>query len=430
MITALKRLSRNNVYFKAIEWTKLVAIVGSAQVIIQLIALINGIIIIHALSIEEYAIYTLANTALGTLTILSDGGISAGVLGQGSKVWRNRERLGEVVITGLDLRRRFASIALVIFVPIMSFLLLQHGASYFAIALIILSIIPSFYASLSDSLLQIAPKLSQDIKPLQKNTIAVNIGRLVLVASTIFLFPWAFVAILSAGIPRILANIKLKKIAAKYVDWEQKSNPIAKERILKTVKRLLPEQVYFCVSSQITIWLISIFGSTQAIAQVGVLSRLAMLLTIFTMVLQVLVVPRFARLPSSKKGLIKWFIRIQGILFLFVLLVISASNFFTTELLLIMGSKYSGLGPYFVLAVISAMLNSVTGVLYSLMISRNFIMHPAISISIGVMVQVLLINILDFSTLEGVYYFSIFQALLSIVTANLYFFYRIRIQRD
>lgn len=426
MIAVGDKQSRNNFYLRVLEWTKLFTIVGGAKVLVQIAGLITGIIIIRSLSIQEYAIYTLANSALGMLTILSDGGISAGVLSQGSRVWRSKEKLGEVLITGLELRKKFASFALIIFIPVVSYLLLQHGAGYITVGLIIFSIIPSFYASLSDSLFQIAPKLHQDIKPLQINGIAASIGRVILIASTITFFPWAFVAIIAAGIPRIIANFKLKKIAGKHIDWNQKPNQETRKNILGTVKRLFPEQIYFCVSSQITIWLISIFGSTNSIAQIGVLSRLSMLLTIFTMIMQAIVVPRFARLQNKKRELTKWFIMIQCILLLFIFIVAIFSKIFASELLMIIGSKYVGLDSYFILAVVSALINSFTGILYSLMISRNFILHPAISISIGIVVQIFLISILNFSQLEDVYYFSIAQSIVGILSANIYFWLRMR----
>ena len=57
------------------KWTKAIAITTTAQVGVQVVSFISGIVIIRMLSVTEYALYTLANTMLGTMTILSDAGI-------------------------------------------------------------------------------------------------------------------------------------------------------------------------------------------------------------------------------------------------------------------------------------------------------------------------------------------------------------------
>ena len=60
-------------------WLKLITITGLAQVIVQAVGFISGILVIRLLPVQEYALYTLANTMLGTMTVLSDGGISTSV---------------------------------------------------------------------------------------------------------------------------------------------------------------------------------------------------------------------------------------------------------------------------------------------------------------------------------------------------------------
>ena len=60
-----------------LNWSKLISITASAQLIVQAVGFLSGILIIRLLPVQEYAYYTLANTMLGTMTILADGGISS-----------------------------------------------------------------------------------------------------------------------------------------------------------------------------------------------------------------------------------------------------------------------------------------------------------------------------------------------------------------
>src|SRR5690606_35641018 len=105
MITALKHKIN---YSRISEWGKLIAITGSSQILIQALGFISGILVIRVLPVHEYALYTLANTMLGTLTILADGGISTGTMALGGKVWNDRDKLGKVMATGMALRKKFA----------------------------------------------------------------------------------------------------------------------------------------------------------------------------------------------------------------------------------------------------------------------------------------------------------------------------------
>src|SRR5690606_27416369 len=146
---------------------------------------------------------------LGTLTILADGGIATGAMALGGKVWKDKEKLGAVLSTGMDLRRKFAVGSLLLATPVLVYLLRNHEASWLMTVLITLSLIPAFFTALSGTILEIPLKLKQDVKPLQKNQVEVNAVRLGMLLLTIFIFPWAYIAILAAGIPQIWANWQL-----------------------------------------------------------------------------------------------------------------------------------------------------------------------------------------------------------------------------
>ncbi|UOQ67073.1 lipopolysaccharide biosynthesis protein [Hymenobacter volaticus] len=407
-------------YARALEWGKLITITGSAQIVVQAISFLCGILVIRLLPTQEYALYTLANTMLGTMVLLADGGISTGVLAQGGKVWQDRERLGTVLVTGLDLRKKFAIGSLLIASPILLWLLRHHGASWLMSVLLLLATIPTFLTGLSNTLLETAPKLRQDIAPLQKNQVGVNIGRLALLVLTIFIFPWAFVAILAAGLPQIWGNFRLKKISAGYADLTQKPDPEIRAAILKVVKRVLPGAVYYSASGQITVWLMSVFGTTAAIAQIGALSRLSTMLSLFTMLLMTLVIPRFARLSAGKAVLLTRYFQIQAGLLVLSIFIVGTVWMFPTQVLWILGKNYSGLNIELVLSIIGSCLNLITGISFSLVSSRGWATNPAITISLEIAAVIIGIMLIDVSTLKGALILNIF---ISIMQALLYIIY-------
>jgi O-antigen/teichoic acid export membrane protein len=407
MKTLAKQITSHSSYGRVLEWGKLISITGSAQIAIQALSLLSGIFVIRLLPTKEYALYTLANTMLGTITVIADGGIATGVMTLGGKVWQSQEQLGAVIATGLDLRKRFAAIVLLFAVPILLYLLYHHSHNWLLSGLIVASLIPAFFSALSGTLLEIAPRLHQDIKSLQKIEVGASVGRLLLMVATLFFFPFASIAILSAGLPQILANQRLRKISTMYASWSQPPVAAIQKEIMPIVKRVLPGALYYCVSGQITIWLISFYGSTESVAQVGALGRLTMILNVFSTVCSTLVIPRFARLPFNKKLVFNRFMQVQFLIFVVTGVVISFITLFPSYALLLLGKNYANLTSEVILMTISSCVSMAGGITYSMSVARGWILPPILHIGVNVLSQVVLLYFLDLSKVTNIIMFSI-----------------------
>tara|TARA_B100000678_G_scaffold222385_1_gene189930 strand:- start:8222 stop:9517 length:1296 start_codon:yes stop_codon:yes gene_type:complete len=410
-------LSENNK-----KWGKIVGVTGAGQLVVQISALIIGLLIVRFLSPEEYAFYTIANAMLGTMTVLADGGISAGVLAEGGKVWEDRIALGKVLATGLALRRKFALYSLIFCIPALSYLLWKQDAAWWQIVIISLSLIPAFYAALSDSILEIVPKLHYHVKPLQKNQVVVNILRLIS-SLVIFLVPFTVIALLANGIPRIIGNFRLRKIVSPYADFDQSIDNETKGAILKVVKGILPGSIYFCFSGQISVWLISIFGETTAVAQIGALGRFSMILNFVTMVAGMLLIPAFAKYKGSNSKVLVFFTfsllggMVLTALFSFIFYL------FSSQALWLLGDKYENLNYELVLVIIAAALSVTSGVLFKLSSSRGKPTHPLLIIFGNLSFIVVGVLIFDISNLVGVLYFNIFINSMTILVHAISFYY-------
>jgi O-antigen/teichoic acid export membrane protein len=415
MKVLVQRITDNPNYARVLEWGKLVSITGSAQIVVQAIGFISGILVIRLLPTKEYALYTLANTMLGTMTVLADGGISTGVMAEGGKVWQDHKKLGGVLATGLYLRKKFATLSLIIATPALLYLLRHHGASWLMSILIIISIIPTFFTILSGTILEVAPKLRQDIASLQKINVWTNVGRLSFLGLTIFTFPLAFVAIIASAIPQVWANGRIRKISSHYAKLDQEPDPIVRREVLLKVKRMLPLSIYYCLSGQVTIWLLSIFGSTTSIAQVGALGRFSLMLGVVSTLFNVLIVPRFSRLPNAKFKLISWYLVAQLMLVIISVLIMGIVVSFPNQILWILGKDYVGLTNEVLLTIAASCINMVASSSFALYSHRGLVMRPVLGISIGVIGIITAIFIIDVSTLHGALLYNLFIATFSLI---------------
>jgi O-antigen/teichoic acid export membrane protein len=352
---------------------------------------------------------------LGTMVLLSDSGIGIGVMSEGGKVWQNKQKLGEVLQTGLQLRKLFGLVSLAIVVPILMYLLLHNNASVLEAILIIIALIPAFVAALSDSILEIVPKLHQDLNALQKNQLGVSIVRLILSGVSLLLLPLTVIAFVANALPRIIGNIKLRRITEKHLTIESTTNKEIRVNILSIVKRTMPSAIYYCFVGQISLWLISIFGKTSSVAAIGALGRIAFVTNIFAIVFSMLITPRFARMQLEKKRLLKGYISSQGILAVALILVIFFTWLFTSPILMILGPNYSNLSSELLLAVISSSLGVMTGASLNLYTSRGWVISPLVNIVVNLTAIIIGVMIFDLTSLKGVLLLGIFIAFIEFI---------------
>lgn len=421
----VERVKSHKHYDKVVNWTKLLSLTGGTQLVVQVLGFLTGVLLVRLIPEKEYAFYTIVNTMLGTMTILADGGVGTGVIAYGGKVWQDKYKLGQVLATGISLRKVFSIISLVVTLPILAYLLYVQKAEWWQIAIMIAALIPAFLAAVSDSILEIVPKLQQDLKPLQVNQLVVTVGRFILSVAGAFFFPFTFVALLANGIPRMYGNIQLRKISSKFVDTEAKANPEVRKSILAVVKRRMPEAIYYSFSGQITIWLLSLMGSTSSVAQIGALSRISLITTSFTMVLGMLVIPRFARLPEDKTVLFKKYVQGFSMAFGALLLMLVVLWLSSDLVLMAFGKEYEGLNNELVFYFIGAAIAILANFTYSLFSSRGWLMNPVFSICINAVSLGICAYFIPVTNLQGAINFGIANSLIQFVVNTFFMIYSI-----
>ncbi|EMI58106.1 lipopolysaccharide biosynthesis protein [Rhodopirellula sallentina] len=410
-------------FAKLREWTKLIAITGSAQATVQAIGFICGILVIRWLSVEQYALYTIANTMLATMTMLADGGIASGVMSQGGKVWQDEAKLGTVIATGIHLRRKFGLIAFLVAIPVLNYLLLKNGASIWQAIAISACLIPTFVSALTGTLLQIGPKLNQDIQSLQKIEVTSNIWRLAMNAVVLFILPFASLAILMTGLSQVYANWKLRTLSARHASPLEQPDPEVSTKIQELVRRILPTTIYFCLSSQITIWIVSILGNPSSIAQVGALGRISVLLSVLVSILATLMVPRFARMEQNPRQVAAKFYQIVVGLFGVLILFNIFAWAFPDALLGLLGDKYAGLQMLLRWSLAAATFGTLNRVTSQLMNSRGLVMPPTLYIPLAIMAQIAALASQDLTQLQGVFAAAILSSGFIFVLRNVYFLF-------
>jgi O-antigen/teichoic acid export membrane protein len=396
---------------RALHRARVVGNFAFVQAIVQIIGFMSGILIVRNLEQREYAYFTIANTMQGTINLLADIGISVGLVSIGGRIWQDRHRFGELINTALNLRKKLGALVVVAVTPVMYLMLVKNGASIPYIALLIVVVLIGLAFQLSIGVLGVVPRLRADIGRIQIIDITGAVGRLLALAGLLFVFLNAGIAVAVASAVSLLQYAMLRNYAARVIDLDAPENPEDRHSMVRLIKHLAANSVFYCFQGQITIFLISFFARrVTSIAEVGALGRLAMIFSVLTNLLTNVFVPAFARCQNKRK-LYLLYAAILGGVAVFSLSIIFGASIFPNEFLFVLGSKYAHLHRELLLMVAGAVLSALTGTFWALNASKAWVSGAWLYIPLTLATQTALIPYTDFSSVTGVLIFNLFSAI-------------------
>ena len=395
---------------RAFDHARRIGSYAMVQVIGQIIAFSSGILLVRWLPQREYAYFTIANAMQATLMLLADIGVSVGLVSIGGRVWQDRHRFGELINTGLAVRKKLAAVAAIIVAPILYAMLARNGASSLYTLLLIAFVLAGFSIQISVDIFSVVPRLRSDISQIQKIDFTCAIVRLLLILGLVYLFATAGLAVAIASAAFLLQYFLLRAYAAKVVDLKANENAEDRHEIVRLVKSLAANTLFYCFQGQITVFLISFFARHAAsVAEVGALGRLAMIFTVLMNLLTNIFVPAFARCRDERK--LHWlYIGIVGAVVLFSLAVLAGAAFFPEQFLFVLGNRYAHLHRELLLMVGVAVISALSGTLWLLNASKAWITGAWLYIPLTLATQVALIPFTDFSSVSGVLIFNLISA--------------------
>ncbi|WP_375495247.1 lipopolysaccharide biosynthesis protein, partial [uncultured Nostoc sp.] len=397
-------------FFKAFYWIKILSKFVSVQLIVQALNLASGILIVRTLSKQEYAYFTLANSMQVTMNLLADSGISSALSAIGGRIWQDPYRFGQLINTAMQSRRYLAVIAIVLVTPIMCWMLLQNGASLGCTVLLIIAILIELNYYINKGVLDTVLQLHSQIEKIQRLNLLSAISRLIILLGGYTILLNAVVGAFASTIASGLYNLVIWRWVKNTVNLKAPISKDDQKEILKLVKHQAPNGIFFCVQSQLTIWLISIFGNTDNIAEIGALGRIGIIFTVINAVMNSIILPGFARCQSVER-LYRQYWQILGSFSLFSVIILISVAFFPTQILSILGKQYVSLQNELFFTAINSVFSFFISAIYFMNVYRGWVEYSWLNIPCTIIVQVILINMVDLRSIKGVLFFNILSAI-------------------
>ena len=157
------------------------------------------------------------------------------------------------------------------------------------------------------------------------------------------------------------------------------------------------------------IWLSATFGGTRNIAEVGALSRLGLLVGLFSTLTSVVFLPRLARITDDRLYRVRY-LQLGSLLLAIALGLLLVAALFPEPLLWVLGERYSGLHGELLLVVAGAGLTLLDGYAVGVNLARSWTRWQGLAVLSLATVQAVLVALLPLSTTRGVLTFNLWSA--------------------
>ncbi|WP_322048493.1 lipopolysaccharide biosynthesis protein [Paraburkholderia sp. J67] len=406
------RVSRRRALGGSAGLTVFVAKFLSREAVVQGLNFIGGIWVVRALTVHEYAWYTIAITMLGAGSVLSDMGVSAALMSLAGRLWPDRPKVNRLFTVAYEARAKFFALFGTVVFGAGFFLLTKSQASWPAAAAIMVCVVAVTFFQLNFSLLSVLPKLEQNLKALQQITISGAALRLVLLAA-LLISANTLTALFAA---LVAIAWQAWAIRRRYDIADQDTHfPLedARAEFSKVARRQAPASIYFCIQGQLNVLLLGYFGSATQVAQLGALGRISALLMVAQSLFASILMPRYAVLKDKADMLRKYVLAVSAFLVL-IAVFLCAAWLFPGTMLSVLGGQYAGLHGELLLILGSAALYVIEALLFSLNMSRAWITPSWIQVVVTLAFQAVLLAFMPIDSIARVVIFSSISPVVSI----------------
>jgi len=245
--------------------------------------------------------------------------------------------------------------------------------------------------------------------------------RLALIGAVLLLpvTDWSVTGILGATAAANMVAVEMYRIAMRKLEVPDVTLDAADRKkvdkqALKITLPLLPAGIFLQVQGVATIFLASLFGSTDLLAEVGAFGRLAIVLTVVDRVTSVLLFPVLARTPTGPRlGKIVLLVHAayMGAMALVLLSAVFGGHFWV----MLLGAKYANLESHVWMVILSAILINASGFAFRTLAVRGLTAKQHYTVPVIIAVQVLYFWLFGISDLVSVLGFGVATSLANFV---------------
>jgi O-antigen/teichoic acid export membrane protein len=383
---------------------------------LQAVNALVGLFLVRVLSVEAYAQFGLAFGFQSVATNLMDLGFASTIIPLVGARIHETEVVGRYVEAAVRLRRRAFAIMAPLAVGTFIAIARTHHWGWMLQTLLIIPILVVLYSS-GNIACYSAPffmyrRLTQFYAP-QTLSGVVRLGAYVLLRIAGGLNAWTAAALNALNVT-LISKILTEK-SRHWVGRTHQATKSAEREIIHYVLPAAPALVFGALQSQISLFLISIFGKTSSMAEVAALGRIGQLFTLLQVFNIAVIEPYVARL--SRERLLPAYLRIICLSAICCSPLVILGFAFPGPIVWLLGHKYEDLRSLVGWLILASCINYIAVLAWIMNRARKWVFWSGTFVEIGLVVaaQVLFIALAGMRTTREAVMFTLATNLCLIV---------------
>jgi O-antigen/teichoic acid export membrane protein len=378
----------------------------TGQGLVQLLSLSIGLLLLRWLSVDNYAQFSVAFGFQTTLSLLTDLGFSGTIIALVGPRGNNPKVVGSYIRSGRHLR----SVMLVCLTPVAAVVYVgiarEHHWGILTSSLLFLSIIASIYftgmVSYHGAPLLIRGRLSH----YYRHQMAGASFRLVasgLLYVTGGLYAWTTSWVNALGF--LLIGWLNARESHPFAELPAQPIPEVTRQMVRYVTPNLPSMIFFALQGQFSLFLISFFGQTRSIAEVGALGRLGQIFILISGFNGAVIEPFIARLP--KERVLRSYLTVLAAASAIAGVVVCFGFLEPRPFLLLLGAKYASLRKEIGWLVLGSSCSYLVSVVLTMNVARRWVYWTTSWVTIGLIIATQIVFLCLFkmdSTIHVIYF--------------------------
>jgi hypothetical protein len=333
------------------------------QLGIQGLNAITGILIVRYLPPGQYAWFTIVLSMNAAFHVLTEPVTSTGLQALAGPVYQDRRALSGLVFTSMQQRWKWLLASAILLLPWTFYLLINAEASPAQASLLIVAALLAVPATSGLLVQGTVPRLLSQVKLLQVSELFGSLSRIVLGLLALVLAKLGWVVMAAYSVAHWCQFWKLRHDTKPMLQADATYDGAAGSKLDATMRSMALHSLFLCFQALVGIWLLGLFGSVTAVAELGALSRLAILLAPLGALAQQMAVPALARCGSMKEHR-SLFLILFAIAAVTMIALVFVCYLAPWSLLWILGPTYQHLGTELPVAMAFFALTTLNTILW------------------------------------------------------------------
>ncbi len=420
--------SRSGILGRYRHWWMPLAKLASGQAAGMVLNGLFALIVLRAISPEQFALYTLFSSIQQTIGSFSDMGINGSIVAVGARYRHDAGLFGQVIETVKTYRQRFFLIGIALAILLSSQVLFKAETTPTTVGICLLITAVTAWVTLQNQLMNGVLYLNE------RFTILGFIGPLgstVRFYLLVVLWGWRFEGLIAL----LLINLAAETVNHFVYRWQRPLPPVpakdskpegaaeVRRHVFEYSRPLIAGSVLHYIQPNLVLWVLNAMSSLKDVASFGAVGRFGQVTNFVTYLCTSMVMTRLAK-AQNREVAKRLFLKLTVVQFAVVAVVTALLVTFAGPVLLLLGKHYDHLHRELSFFLASWVLAHFSGYFFLTLISRGHSKYQGVINGLAILLQVGFAMMIRIDSAEKAFSMNIFYGAVTLVgqLALVYYF--------